>query len=120
MQTHSRGTKENIKKNARSSRSLEALVAGEADEMFVVTVHLSSELREKLMLAVRQGKPFRCRDGVLIHYEDNPGVIHKLNGKITTWQIEVVIKAVEVMHFNFEWEWELQRNKSLFALLFLC
>lgn len=47
----------------------------------MVTVILSPELGEKVMLGVRQGKPFRCKDGVFKHCEDNPSVIVNNEGE---------------------------------------
>merc|ERR1712243_413685 len=64
---------------------LNRLPAAGAGDMFVATVKKGKpELRKKVMPAVviRQRKPFRRRDGVVLYFEDNAGVIVNVKGEM--------------------------------------
>lgn len=64
---------------------LNRLPAAGAGDMVVATVKTGKpELRKKVMLAVvvRQRKPFRRKDGTVVYFEDNAGVIVNNKGEL--------------------------------------
>merc|ERR1711915_153826 len=64
---------------------LNRLPAAAVGDMVAATVKKGKpELRKKVMQAVviRQRKPYRRKDGVFIHFEDNAGVIVNLKGEM--------------------------------------
>ncbi|XP_072020585.1 large ribosomal subunit protein uL14 [Amphiura filiformis] len=64
---------------------LNRLPAAGAGDMFVATVKKGKpELRKKVVPAVviRQRKPFRRRNGVILYFEDNAGVIVNVKGEM--------------------------------------
>lgn len=64
---------------------LNRLPAAAVGDMAVVTVKKGKpELRKKVMTAVvvRQRKPYRRKDGVVLYFEDNAGVIVNNKGEM--------------------------------------
>merc|ERR1712172_196782 len=64
---------------------LNRLPSAGAGDMFVATIKKGKpELRKKVMPAVviRQRKPYRRRDGVVLYFEDNAGVIVNVKGEM--------------------------------------